>query len=256
MIHPTAIVDEGAEIHESVEIGPYCIVGPHVKIGAGTTVGPHAVLDGRTEIGENNRIFHHASIGAVPQHAKYRGEPTRLVIGSENIIREFVTIHLGTVEDRGVTMVGNRNLLMAYAHVAHDCTLEDEIVMANAATLGGHVHVECNAILGGLVGIHQFVRIGRRAMVGGMSGVRLDIPPFTRASDNPAKLYGLNTIGLERAGFSSDQIGRLRKAYRILFQSGDLLQEAIEKVRSELGQDPNVESLVGFIEKSERGFCR
>jgi UDP-N-acetylglucosamine acyltransferase len=256
MIHPTAIVDEGAEIHDSVEIGPYCIVGPHVKIGAGTTVGPHAVLDGRTEIGENNRIFHHASIGAVPQHAKYGGEPTRLVIGSGNIIREFVTIHLGTVEDRGVTTVGSRNLLMAYAHVAHDCTLEDEIVMANAATLGGHVHVECNAILGGLVGIHQFVRIGRRAMVGGMSGVRLDIPPFTRASDNPAKLYGLNTIGLERAGFSSEEIGRLRKAYRILFQSGDLLQEAIDKVRSELGEDPNVESLVAFIEKSERGFCR
>jgi carbonic anhydrase/acetyltransferase-like protein (isoleucine patch superfamily) len=158
MIHTTAIVHEGAEIHESVEIGPYAIVGPHVKIGAGTTVGPHAVLDGRTEIGENNQIFHHASIGAVPQHAKYRGEPTRLTIGSENIIREFVTIHLGTVEDRSITIVGSHIILMAYAHVAHDCTLEDAVILANAATLGGHVYVERNAIVGGLVGVHQFVR--------------------------------------------------------------------------------------------------
>jgi len=216
MIHTTAIVHEGAEIHESVEIGPYAIVGPHVKIGAGTTVGPHAVLDGRTEIGENNQIFHHASIGAVPQHAKYRGEPTRLTIGSDNIIREFVTIHLGTVEDRSITIVGSHIILMAYAHVAHDCTLEDAVILANAATLGGHVYVERNAIVGGLVGVHQFVRIGRHAIVGGMSGIRLDIPPFVRASGVPSKLYGLNTVGLERSGFSPEEIGRLRKAYRIL----------------------------------------
>jgi len=256
MIHPTAIVEEGAEIHESAEVGPYCIVGPHVKIGAGTRVGPHAVLDGRTEIGENNRIFHHASVGAVPQHAKYRGEPTKLVIGSDNVLREFVTVHLGTVEDRGVTIIGDRNLLMAYAHVAHDCTLEDGVIMANAATLGGHVYVESRVVLGGLVGIHQFVRIGRNAMIGGMSAVRLDIPPFVRASDNPAKLYGLNIVGLQRAGFSADEIGRLRKAYRILFQSGELLKDAVAMVRAELGEDPNVMNLVEFVEKSERGFCR
>ncbi len=256
MIHPTAIVEEGADIHESAEIGPYCIVGPHVKIGAGTKVGPHSVLDGRTQIGENNEIFHHTSIGAIPQHAKYRGEPTELTIGSGNIIREFVTIHLGTVEDRGITKVGDRNLLMACAHVAHDCTLENEVILANSAMLGGHVYVESNAILGGMLGVHQFVRIGRRAMIGGMSGVRLDIPPFTRASDNPAKLYGLNTIGLERAGFSADEIGRLRKAYRTLFQSGELLEDALKKVRDELGDDPNVVDFVEFLEKSERGFCR
>lgn len=256
MIHPTAIVEEGAEIHESAEIGPYCIVGPHVKIGAGTKVGPHAVIEGRTEIGENNMIFHHTSIGAIPQHAKYRGEPTRLTIGSGNVIREFVTVHLGTVEDRGITIVGDRNLLMAYAHVAHDCTLDNEVILANAVMLGGHVYVESNAILGGVVGVHQFVRIGRRAMIGGMSGVRLDIPPFTRASDNPSKLYGLNTIGLERAGFSSDEIGRLRKAYRILFQSGELLEDAVKKVRDELEGDQHVEDLLVFLEKSERGFCR
>ena len=256
MIHSTAIVHEGAEIHESVEIGPYCIVGPHVKIGAGTKVGPHAVLDGRTEIGENNQIFHHASVGAVPQHAKYRGEPTRLTIGSENIVREFVTIHLGTVEDRGITRVGSRNLLMACAHVAHDCTLEDCVVLANAATLGGHVYVERNAIVGGLVGVHQFVRIGRHAMVGGMSGVRLDVAPFMMASGVPAKLYGLNTVGLERSGFSPEQIGRLRKTYRLLFQSGELLQAAMEKLSAEREEDPNVEYLLEFLERSERGFCR
>jgi UDP-N-acetylglucosamine acyltransferase len=256
MIHTTAIVHEGAYIHESVEIGPYAIVGPHVKIGAGTTVGPHAVLDGRTEIGENNQIFHHASIGAVPQHAKYRGEPTRLTIGSENIIREFVTIHLGTVEDRSITTVGSHIILMAYSHVAHDCTLEDAVILANAATLGGHVYVERNAIVGGLVGVHQFVRIGRHAIVGGMSGIRLDIPPFVRASGVPSKLYGLNTVGLERSGFSPEEIGRLRKAYRTLFQSGELLEPAIEKVQAELGEDPNVEYLVAFLRKSERGFCR
>lgn len=256
MIHPTAIVDGGAQIHESVEIGPYCIVGPHVQIGAGTRVGPHTVLEGRTEIGENNQIFHHASIGAVPQHAKYRGEPTRLTIGSENIIREFVTIHLGTVEDRGITTVGNRNLLMAYAHVAHDCTLEDGIVLANAATLGGHVYVERNAILGGLVGVHQFVRVGRHAIIGGLSGVRLDVPPFVSASGISSKLYGLNTVGLERSGFSREEIQNLRMAYRILFQSGELLQAAAERVQAELGDDPNVEYLVAFLKKSERGFCR
>jgi UDP-N-acetylglucosamine acyltransferase len=256
MKHPTAIVDERAEIHDSAEIGPYCIVGPHVRIGAGTRVGPHAVLDGRTEIGENNRIFHHASIGAIPQHAKYRGEPTELKIGSDNIIREFVTIHLGTVEDRGVTTVGSKSMLMAYAHVAHDCTLEDGVILANAATLGGHVYVERNAILGGLVGVHQFVRIGRNAMVGGMSGVRLDIPPFVIASGVPSKLYGLNTVGLERNGFTVEEIGRLRKAYRILFQSEDLLADAIEKALAELGEDPNVRYFVEFLKRSERGFCR
>jgi UDP-N-acetylglucosamine acyltransferase len=256
MIHPTAIVDKGAEIHESVEIGPYCIVGPHVKIGAGTKVGPHAVLEGRTEIGENNQIFHHASVGAIPQHAKYAGEPTRLTIGSGNLIREFVTIHLGTIGDRSITTIGDGNMMMAYAHVAHDCTLEDGVIMANAATLGGHVYVEKNAIVGGVVGVHQFVRIGRHAIVGGMSGVRLDIPPFTRASDIPAKLYGLNTVGLERCGFSAEEIGRLRKAYRILFQSGELLEPAMEKVQAELGEDPNVAYLVAFLKNSERGFCR
>jgi UDP-N-acetylglucosamine acyltransferase len=256
MIHPTAIVDEGAEIHESVEIGPYCFVGPHVKIGKGTKVGPHVVLEGRTEIGEDNRIFHFASIGAVPQHMKYKGEPTKLKIGSENVIREFVTIHLGTVQDRGITTIGNRNILMAYCHVAHDCTLENAVILANGATLGGHVHVERNAILGGLVGVHQFVRIGRHAMVGALSGVSLDIPPYTSAAGFRTKLYGLNTVGLKRQGFSPEEVRRLRKAYRILFQSGELLRPAMERVRAEVGHDPHVEYLIEFLKKSQRGICR
>lgn len=256
MIHPTAVVAEGAEIDPGAEIGPYCVIGPHVKIGAGTKVGPHVVIEGRTEIGQNNQIFQFASIGAIPQHMKYRGEPTELKIGSGNVIREFVTIHLGTAQDRGVTTIGNRNVFMAYCHVAHDCTIEDSVVMANGATLAGHVTVERNAILGGLAGVHQFVRIGRMAMVAGLSGVSMDIPPFTCAAGFRTKLFGLNVVGLRRNGFNSDQIARLRRAYRILFQSGLLLDRAIEKAAAELAGDPNVEHLLAFVRRSRRGICR
>lgn len=256
MIHPTAIVAEGAEIHPDAEIGPYCVIGPDVKIGAGTRVGPHVVIEGRTEIGEKNQIFQFASIGAIPQHMKYRGEPTELKIGSENVIREFVTIHLGTLQDRGVTTIGNRNVFMAYCHVAHDCTIEDSVIMANGATLAGHVTVERNAILGGLAGVHQFVRIGRMAMVAGLSGVSMDIPPFTSAAGFRTKLFGLNVVGLRRNGFNSDEIARLRRAYRILFQSGLLLERAMEQAAAELGGDPNVEHMLAFLRRSRRGICR
>ena len=256
MIHTTAIVHEGAEIHESVEIGPYCIVGPHVKIGARTRVGAHAVIEGRTEIGEDNQIFQFASVGAVPQHLKYEGEPTELKIGSGNIIREFVTIHLGTVQDQGLTKIGNRNTFMAYCHVAHDCQIEDSVIMANGATLGGHVQMESHAILGGLVGVHQFVRIGQYAMVGGLSGISLDIPPYTTSAGFRTKLYGLNLIGLKRHGFSKETLRRLKDAYKILFQSGEVLNKAVERVRSEVEEDPHVENLLKFLEESKRGFCR
>jgi len=242
MIHETAVIHEGAEVHETVEIGPYCIIGPYVRIGARTRVGPHAVIEGRTEIGEDNQIFQFASIGAIPQHLKYAGEPTELKVGAGNIFREFVTIHLGTVQDRGVTEIGNRNTFMAYCHVAHDCVIEDGVIMANGATLGGHVHVESHAILGGLVGVHQFVRIGRHAMVGGLSGASLDIPPYTSSAGFRTKLYGLNTIGLKRHGFSKDTIGRLKKA--------------VEQVRSEVDEDPHVDHLLNFLEASKRGFSR
>jgi len=256
MIHPTAIIHEGAQIHPSVEVGPYAVVGPHVRIGAGSRVASHAVIEGRTTLGENNQIFQFASIGAIPQHLKYQGEPTLLEIGSGNTFREFVTVHLGTAQDQGITRIGNYTAFLAYCHVAHDCVIEDSVVMANSATLAGHVHVESHAILGGLVGVHQFVRVGCYAMVGGLSGVVLDVPPYTRVSGVRCKPYGLNVIGLKRQGFSAEQMGRLKRAYRILFQSGELLEKAVERVRAEIESDPNVEHLIGFLQGSKRGFCR
>jgi UDP-N-acetylglucosamine acyltransferase len=256
MIHPTAVVHTGAHIDETVEIGPYCIIGEKVSIGAGTTIGPHVVVQGRTTIGNNNTIFQFASIGAIPQHLRYRGEDTRLEIGSGNIFREFVTIHLGTVQDKGVTKIGNRNVFMAYCHVAHDCIIEDSIIMANGATLGGHVLIESHAILGGLVGVHQFVRIGQYAMVGGLSGVSLDIPPYTSAAGFRTKLYGLNLIGLKRHTFSSETLQKLKKAFRILFKSNLLLEAAIENVQREVGEDPHVQHLLTFLKGSKRGICR
>jgi len=256
MIHPTAIVHDGAQIHETAEVGPYCVIGPHVKIGAGTRLASHAVIEGRTVLGEENQVFSFASIGAVPQHLKYQGEPTVLEIGNGNIFREFVTVHLGTAQDRGITKIGDRNAFLAYAHVAHDCVIEDSVVMANGATLGGHVHVESHAILGGLVGVHQFVRVGRYAMVGGLSGVSLDIPPYTRSAGFRTKLYGLNVVGLTRHGFSEERIRRLKQAYRILFQSGELLDRALERVRAEVEDHPDVDVLTRFLQQSKRGFCR
>lgn len=256
MIHPLAVVHPDAVIHETAEVGPYCVIGPHVRIGAGTRVASHAVIEGRTTLGEGNQVYQFASIGAEPQHLKYQGEPTRLEIGSLNIFREFTTVHLGTAQDQGVTKIGNRNAFLAYSHVAHDCVIQDSVVMANGATLGGHVHVESHAILGGLVGVHQFVRVGRHAMVGGLSGVSLDIPPFTRSAGFRTRLYGLNIVGLRRHGFSAERIRRLKEAYRILFQSGELLERAVERVRAEVESHPDVEALVGFLESSKRGFCR
>jgi len=256
MIHPSAIIHEGAQIHETVEIGPFAIVGPHVRIGARTRVGPQAVIDGRTEIGEDNQIFQSASIGSIPQHLKYAGEPTELKIGNRNIFREFVTINLGTAQDQGITRIGHGNTFMAYCHVAHDCVIADMVILANGATLAGHVIMESHAILGGLVGVHQFCRIGCYAMVGGLSGVSQDIPPYTSSAGFRTKLYGLNTIGLKRHGFSPESISSLKQAYKILFLSNDLFQRAVERVRAEVPGDPHVDHLLDFLLRSERGFCR
>jgi UDP-N-acetylglucosamine acyltransferase len=256
MIHPTAVVHKGAQIDKDVEIGPYSVIGEKVTIGAGTRIGPHVVIEGRTTIGNHNTIMQFASIGAIPQHMRYRGEDTRLEIGSQNTIREFVTIHIGTAEDQGITRIGNRNMFMAYCHVAHDCVIQDSVIMANGATLAGHVVVEHHAILGGLVGVHQFVRIGQYAIVGGLSGVSLDIPPFMSAAGFRTKLYGLNLIGLKRNNFSPETIQRLKKAYRIIFKSSLLLEDAIEKVEGDMGEDPHVQRLVTFIKSSTRGMCR
>lgn len=256
-IHPTAIVSPEAELAEGVTVKAYSIVGPQVRIGSGTTLGPHAVIDGWTTIGERNSIGPFTTIGYPPQDISYKNEETHVVIGDENIIREYVTIHRGTPRGAGVTRIGNKNYLMAYAHVAHDCRLGNGIVMANAATLAGHVRVDDHAVLGGLVAIHQFVRIGTHAFIGGKSGLRMDVPPYMLAFGAPAKLYGPNLVGLKRNGISPLAISALKKGYRILFRSGLPLQEAIEKVHQEVDSYPELENLVRFmLDSSKRGVTR
>jgi UDP-N-acetylglucosamine acyltransferase len=255
-IHPTAIVSSEAHLEEGVEIGPYSIIGPDVNIGKNTIIGPHVVIDSQTDIGEGCRIFQFSSIGAVPQDLKFKGEKTRTVIGNYNTIREYVTIHRATSADIGVTIMGDYNLLMAYCHIAHNCKLGNRIVMANAANLAGHIHVEDNAIIGGLTGIHQFTRIGAHCIIGGCSAVAKDVPPFVMASGNMAKLYGLNMIGLKRRNFSPDTIQSLKQAYRLVFRSSLLLKTAIERINAEVADIPEVRQFVNFIANSQRGICR
>ncbi|GFE58111.1 acyl-ACP--UDP-N-acetylglucosamine O-acyltransferase [Geobacter sp. AOG1] len=258
MIHPSAAIQQGAELDNDVEIGPGVFIGPHVRIGKGTRVGPNAVIDGWTEIGQDNQIFHLASVGGIPQDLKYKGEETWLKIGDRNIIREFATLHPGTVTGDNETTVGNGNLFMAYSHVAHDCHVGNGVVMANGATLAGHVRVDDFAILGGLCAIHQFVRIGAHAMIGGGTMVGQDIPPFTIVTGDrkDVKLRGLNQVGLTRRGFSEDKIATLKKAYRILVLSKLRLVDALDRIRQELPQTEEVKQLVSFIEQSQRGICR
>lgn len=255
-IHPTAIVAEGAEIAESVEIGPYAVIGPKVKIGEGCWVGPHAVIEGDTTIGRNNRIFQFAALGATPQDLKYRGQPTKLVIGDGNQIREFATLHIGTEEGGGITRVGNGCLLMAYSHVAHDVQIGNGVILANSANLAGHVIVEDFAIFGGMTAAHQFVRVGKHAFVSGKTGVGMDVPPYCTVAGHNAELAGLNTVGLARHKYSEDQIRNIKTAYRTLFRMKLGLREAISRVRAEIPNDPNVEHMLRFIEGSERGVTR
>lgn len=255
-IHPTAIISPDAKLAEGVEVGPYSIIGPSVTIGKGTKIGPHVVIESHTDIGENCNILQFTSIGATPQDLKYRGEETRVVIGNNNTIREFVTIHRATVSDIGVTAMGDHNLIMAYCHIAHNCKLGDHVIMSNAANLAGHIHVEDWAIISGLTGILQFTRIGAHSIIGGCSAVTMDIPPFVKAQGNTAKLFGLNTIGLTRRGFTDETIQALKEAYRIIFRSSLLLAKAIEKVRTDVADLPEIRHLVDFIENSPRGICR
>ena len=256
-IHPTAIVNSGASIAEDVIIREYSIIGPDVTIGRGTIVGPHVVIDGWTTIGERNRIFPFTTIGYPPQDLKYKGGRTRVVMGNDNIIRENVTIHRGTEHGGGLTKIGNGNLIMAYAHIAHDCFLGDSVIMANAATLGGHVRIENNAVIGGLAAVHQFVRIGEKAYIGGKTGVSRDIPPFMLARGYPAKLYGPNVVGLRRQGVSSESISAIKRAYRIIFRSNLTIAKALERVCEEFPNMPEeVRILVEFIRTSKRGITR
>lgn len=255
-IHPTAIISPDATLAEGVEVGPYSIIGPDCHIGKNTRIGSHVVIESHTDIGEGCRISQFASIGGAPQDLKYRGEATRVVIGNFNTIREYVTINRATIADIGVTLIGDHNLLMAYCHVAHNCRLENHIVMANAANLAGHIHVEDFAIIGGLSGVHQFTKIGAHCIIGGASAVTKDVSPFVMASGNYAKLYGLNLIGLKRRGFTNDTIQALKKAYRIVFRSSLLLSAAIKKVEQEVEDLPEVRQFLTFIKASKRGLCR
>lgn len=256
MIHETAIVQAGAKIDESVEIGPYAIIGENVAIGAGTTVGPHAVIEGITEIGRDNRIFQFASIGAAPQDLKYQGEETRLRIGDRNTIREFVTIHRGTESGGGETVIGHEGLFMAYSHVAHDSRVGNRVILANGATLAGHVQVDDFAILGGLSAAHQFTRIGCHAMISGGTMVAQDIPPYSIAQGDRARTIGINLIGLKRRGFSENAIQNIKHAYKLMFRSGLRMEEALKRIEGELEDIPELRVFVEFIRTSQRGIAR
>ena len=255
-IHPTAIVAAGAELDDDVDIAAYAIIGPKVRIGRNTRVGPHTVIDGRATIGCDNQIFHHASVGAVPQDLKYRGEPSELIIGNHNCIREFATLHIGTSGGGMVTRIGDQNLLMNFSHVAHDCQLGSHIIVANGAQLAGHLVIEDYVIVGALVGIHQFVKIGESAILGAGAMVSQDVPPFCNATGDRARLHGLNLVGLKRRGFSPELVRDIKRAYRIVFQSGLKLAEAIARARQEVPQSPEIEHFLAFIQAAERGVCR
>jgi UDP-N-acetylglucosamine acyltransferase len=255
-IHPTAIIAPDAQLEEGVEVGPYSIIRADVKIGKNTIIGPHTVIDNYTHIGEGCNIFHFCSIGAPPQDLKFGGEKTRVVIGNFNTIREYVSIHRGTSAGSGMTIVGDNNLLMAYVHIAHDCKLDNNIIISNSTGLAGHVHIEDNAIISPLCGVHQFCRIGAHCMVGGASAVSKDVPPYTLAQGNHAKLFGLNIIGLKRRNFSEKSIKAITEAYRIVFRSSLLLDAAIKKVEAEVEDLPEVRNFIKFIKESERGICR
>ncbi len=255
-IHPTAVVAPGAQIADDVKIGPYAVIGAEVKIGRSTQVGPHVVIEGRTTIGERNRVFQFASLGAIPQDLKYHGEASELVIGNDNQIREFTTMHIGTEGGGGKTTVGDGNLFMNFSHVAHDCRVADRAIFANGATLAGHVRVDDFVIVGGLAAVHQFVHLGESSMLGGGAMVVQDVPPFCVVQGDRAGLVGLNVEGMRRRAFSDEDVRSLRMAYRSLFRSGLRLPDAVRKVREEQAGRPVVERLVAFVESSTRGICR
>lgn len=258
-IHPTAVISDKAELHPTVKVGPFSVIEEGVKIGAGTTIAAHTILSGPTVIGENNEICSFATIGGAPQDIGYKGEPTELIIGNGNLIREYVSIHRGTPHGSGKTIVGNNNMMMAYSHVGHDCNVGDYVILVNAATLGGHVQVGDRATVGGLVGVHQFCRIGMFAFIGGGSGVGLDVPPFAMVTGMRGKMRisGLNKVGMRRNGFTRETISKIDMAFRILYRSPDLLhKDAIKKVEQEISDCEYVDELVTFFKTSKRGIVK
>ncbi|UCC66736.1 MAG: acyl-ACP--UDP-N-acetylglucosamine O-acyltransferase [Deltaproteobacteria bacterium] len=257
MIHETAVIHPTAELADGVQVGPYAIIGEQVKIGEGTRIGPHTVIDKWTVIGEGCQIYQYASLGTPPQHLRYNGEETYVIIGNDNIIREFVTINRGTPFGNGKTVLGDGNFIMAYAHIAHDCTIGNHVIMANCAALAGHVEIGDHAVIGGMVAIHQFVRIGIYAFVGGATAIAMDIPPYVTASGIRARLYGINVLSLQRNEFSEAAIKGLRKAYRIIFRSHLPLEGALKKVEGDpIYSLSEVRHLVEFIKGTKRGVTR
>ncbi len=256
-VHPTAIVSKGAKLGTGVQVGPFCVIGENVAIGSDTKLHGHVTIDGHTSIGSACEIFPYASIGLPPQDVKYKGEDTLVVIGDRNIIREYVSIHRASSSGDAVTRVGNDNFIMAYCHVAHNCTLGNDIIMANAATLAGHSSIQNMVVIGGIVAVHQFTRIGAYSIVGGFSGVAQDVPPYMMASGSRAKLYGPNLVGLKRAGFSHQKIALIKKAYRIISKSKLSLKEALKEIQVQIKDSPEVDALVEFLSvKSPRGALR
>jgi len=255
-VHPTAVVAAGAQLGHGVRIGPYAVVGADVVLGDGVDVGPHAVIDGHTAIGRGTRVFNFASVGLDPQDVHYRGEPTRVEIGEGCHIREFVSIHRGTESGGGLTRVGDGCMIMAYSHVAHDCRVGDKVVMANGATLAGHVEIQDHAVIGGLTAIHQFARIGRNAFIGGASAVSMDVVPFLSAAGNRARVSGVNVVGLRRGGFSEEAIASVRQAHRIVFRSNLRLEQALEELERKFSSVPEVQCMLEFLQTGQRGFCR
>ena len=256
MIHPAAIVDSGARIGANVDIGPYSIIGPDVEVGDDSEIGPHVVIKGHTRIGRENRIFHFCSLGEMQQDKKYDGEPTRLEIGDRNTIREFCTFNLGTVQGGGVTSLGDDNWIMAYVHIAHDCHVGNKTIFANGASLAGHVTVDDLVIFGGFTGVHQFCRIGAHVITAASSLVLQDVPPYLMVAGNTAQPYGIHVEGLKRRGFTSAAITELKRAYRTLYKSGLLLEEAKVQLAEQAKTQPDVQLMVDFLENSKRGIIR
>lgn len=256
MIHPTAIIDPKAELAADVEVGPYSIIGPDVCIDAGTTVGAHVTIEGPTRIGKNNRIFQFSSLGAAPQDKKYAGEPTQLEIGDNNTIREFCTFNRGTVQDAGVTRIGNDNWIMAYVHIAHDCQVANHAILANNSSLAGHVHLADHAILGGFTLVHQFCKIGAHVITAVGSVVFKDVPPYVTAAGYDAAPHGINTEGLKRRGFSTERIAVIKRAYKTLYRSSLTLEEAKSALMQQRAEAPDLEVLLNFLDSSTRGIIR
>ncbi|TCV90188.1 acyl-ACP--UDP-N-acetylglucosamine O-acyltransferase [Sulfurirhabdus autotrophica] len=256
MIHATAIVGEGAKLAADVEVGPYSIIGDHVEIGSGTKIGPHVVITGHTRIGKDNQIFQFASLGEVPQDKKFAGEPTRLEIGDRNVIRESCTLNVGTIQDVGVTKIGNDNWIMAYVHIAHDCQIGNNTIFANNASLAGHVHIDDFVILGGFTLVHQFCHVGAHVFTGMGSSIVQDVPPYVTVAGNPSKPHGINSEGLKRRGYSSEAIMQIKRAYKTLYRAGLTLEEAKRALSEQVIDCPELGIFLEFLAASSRGIVR